>query len=131
MRGAAVAALAILAGALRLPQLERRPMHADEAILADKFGTLLATGRYDYDPRDYHGPMLAYCTLPSAYLSGRTSYDAIDGNDFADRAGDSRHSTGALATAVHEPNWVFGGLDRRGAHRRLSRDGLLQSRLHS
>ncbi len=77
MRAAAVAALAILAGALRLPQLERRPMHADEAILADKFGTLLATGRCDYDPRDYHGPMLAYCTLPSAYLSGRTSYTQL------------------------------------------------------
>lgn len=72
-----MAALAILAGALRLPQLERRPMHADEAILADKFGTLLATGRYDYDPRDYHGPVLAYCTLPSAYLSGRTSYTQL------------------------------------------------------
>jgi uncharacterized protein (TIGR03663 family) len=77
MRGAAVAALAILAGALRLPRLEDRPMHADEAILADKFGVLLATGRYKYDPQDYHGPILAYCTLAPAHLSGRTTYERL------------------------------------------------------
>jgi predicted membrane-bound mannosyltransferase len=77
-RGIAIAALALLAGALRLPRLERRPMHADEAILADKFGTLLATGHYVYDPLDYHGPMLAYCTLLPAYLTGRTSYARLD-----------------------------------------------------
>jgi predicted membrane-bound mannosyltransferase len=53
-------------------------MHADEAILADKFGTLLATGVYAYDPHDYHGPMLAYCTLLPACLSGRTSYARLD-----------------------------------------------------
>jgi predicted membrane-bound mannosyltransferase len=49
-------------------------MHADEAILADKFGTLLATGHSTYDPNEYHGPVLAYCTLLPAWLSGRTSY---------------------------------------------------------
>ena len=53
-------------------------MHADEAILADKFGTLLATGHYSYDPLDYHGPMLAYCTLLPACLSGRTMYARLN-----------------------------------------------------
>jgi predicted membrane-bound mannosyltransferase len=77
-RGIAIAALALLAGALRLPRLEQRPMHADEAILADKFGTFLATGHYVYAPLDYHGPMLAYCTLLPAYLSGRTSYARLN-----------------------------------------------------
>ena len=77
-RGIAIAALALLAGALRLPRLEQRPMHADEAILADKFGTLLATGHYSYDPLDYHGPMLAYCTLLPACLSGRTMYARLN-----------------------------------------------------
>ena len=43
----------ILAAALRLPGLALRPMHADEAVHADKFGTLLEGGRYAYDPSEY------------------------------------------------------------------------------
>ena len=53
-------------------------MHADEAILADKFGTLLEQGRFEYDPRDYHGPVLEYATLVSAWLSGRHTYRDLD-----------------------------------------------------
>ena len=53
--------LAIFAAALafRIPDLADRPMHADEAVLADKFGGLLDTGSFRYDPQDYHGPALA------------------------------------------------------------------------
>ena len=65
------------AAALRLPLLDRRPMHADEAILADKFGTLLATKAYPYDPREYHGPILAYVTWPAAQLAGQTTYNTL------------------------------------------------------
>jgi len=57
--------------------LDRRPMHADEAILADKFGTLLASGSYPYEPRVYHGPVLAYLAWIPAHLSGRISYPAL------------------------------------------------------
>jgi len=57
--------------------LDRRPMHADEAILADKFGTLLESGVYPSDPRQYHGPMLGYLAWIPAHLTGRTSYDAL------------------------------------------------------
>jgi predicted membrane-bound mannosyltransferase len=42
--------LVLLAGALRLPDLAARPMHADEAVHADKFATLLEGGGYAYDP---------------------------------------------------------------------------------
>ena len=43
-------------------------MHADEAVHADKFGTLLEEGHYAYDSSEYHGPTLYYLTLPSAWL---------------------------------------------------------------
>ena len=47
-----------------------RPMHADEAVHADKFGTLLEGGGYAYDPSEYHGPTLYYLTLFPAWLRG-------------------------------------------------------------
>ncbi len=52
------AGLACLALAVRLPQLDRRPMHTDEAVNAYITGGLLAGGAYHYDPRDRHGPAL-------------------------------------------------------------------------
>lgn len=38
-------------------------MHADEAVHAIKFGSLLEENRYRYDPHEYHGPTLNYFTL--------------------------------------------------------------------
>src|SRR5580693_1934443 len=72
-----VCVLLLAAAALRVPLLDRRPMHADEAILADKFGALLATGAYPYNPREYHGPVLAYLAWIAAHLAGRTTYAAL------------------------------------------------------
>jgi uncharacterized protein (TIGR03663 family) len=68
--------LAIFAAALafRIPELADRPMHADEAVLADKFGGLLETGSFPYDPQDYHGPALAWLTLAPAWLAGAHRY---------------------------------------------------------
>jgi predicted membrane-bound mannosyltransferase len=50
--------LVIVAGAflLRVFALDARPMHCDEAVHAYKAGILLETGRYEYNPREYHGP---------------------------------------------------------------------------
>jgi uncharacterized protein (TIGR03663 family) len=76
--GALFLALAVLAGALRLPALAARPMHADEAVHADKLGTLLEGGGYAYDPADYHGPTLYYLTLVPAWLQGARRYAEID-----------------------------------------------------
>jgi len=53
-------------------------MHADEAVHADKFGTLLESGRYAYDPSEYHGPTLYYLTLVRAWLQGARRYVEID-----------------------------------------------------
>jgi len=58
-----------LALALRLPRLQQRPMHTDEAVHAIKFGKLLEQGSYTYDPNEYHGPTLNYLTLIPARLS--------------------------------------------------------------
>jgi uncharacterized protein (TIGR03663 family) len=73
-----VVIIILVAGGLRLLHLDWRPMHADEDIQADKFGTLLETGEYQYDPRHYHGPTLNYLTLPSAWLSGIYTYRNLD-----------------------------------------------------
>ncbi|MBM3881608.1 MAG: TIGR03663 family protein [Verrucomicrobia bacterium] len=65
----------VAAGALgwRLPQLDQRPLHADESVHAIKFLGLWERGEYRYDPHEYHGPSLYYLTLPLAWCSGATS----------------------------------------------------------
>lgn len=69
-----------LALALRLPGLERRPMHNDEAVQAAKTGILFETGKYEYDPNEFHGPTLYYFTLPSLWISSVKSY--AESNEF-------------------------------------------------
>jgi uncharacterized protein (TIGR03663 family) len=58
-----------LALAFRLPQLNLRPMHGDEAVHAYKCNELWQSGLYVYDPEEYHGPTLYYGTLPVFWLS--------------------------------------------------------------
>ncbi len=65
-----ILAATIVAFALRLPRLNQRPMHGDEAVHADKFRSLLEQRHYEYDPYEYHGPTLNYLTLVPAWLTG-------------------------------------------------------------
>jgi predicted membrane-bound mannosyltransferase len=53
-RWAIFVALALLALAVRLPQLGVRPMHTDESINAYITGELLAGNSFHYDPQDRH-----------------------------------------------------------------------------
>ncbi len=53
----------LLALGLRSVQLERRPMHNDEANNALKIRDLWEGHGYRYDPNEFHGPTLAYSTL--------------------------------------------------------------------
>jgi uncharacterized protein (TIGR03663 family) len=69
-----VLALGAAALAVRLPRLGLRPMHGDEANQAVKAGILLETGVYRYDPREHHGPILYWLTLPSLRLSGAADF---------------------------------------------------------
>ena len=68
-----LALLAVLALGLRTYELDRRPLHADEANQAVKTGELLEHGRYAFDPHDHHGPTLYYAALPLAWLRGETT----------------------------------------------------------
>jgi uncharacterized protein (TIGR03663 family) len=70
-------AATILALALRLPRLQQRPMHGDEAVHAIKFGKLLEEGVYTYDPDEYHGPTLNYLTLIPAWLTGAANLTQV------------------------------------------------------
>jgi uncharacterized protein (TIGR03663 family) len=72
-------ALTFAALALRLPHLDRRPLHNDEAVNATKLQALWQTGGYTYDPDEFHGPALHYFTLPFVWLSGaRSAADLSD-----------------------------------------------------
>ena len=66
--------LFVFAGLLRVPHLEERPMHHDEANQAYRFGQLLETGKYVYKAEDHHGPTLYYFTLPFAWVSGAKTF---------------------------------------------------------
>ncbi|MCK5862701.1 MAG: TIGR03663 family protein [Candidatus Hydrogenedentes bacterium] len=71
-----VAFIAILcmAAMLRLPRLELRPVHGDEANQVMKTGVLFEKGEYKYDPHEHHGPTLYYFTLPVLWISGVSSF---------------------------------------------------------
>src|SRR5438270_630080 len=61
--------------ALRLPDLNQRPMHNDEAVNAVKFGQLWNHEGYKYDPNEHHGPALFYFTLAFERLTGAPDLD--------------------------------------------------------
>ncbi len=64
----------VIAASLRWPQLDARPMHADEAVQARRFRDLWIDHRYRYDPYEFHGPTLAYATLPSVWWQGVNTF---------------------------------------------------------
>jgi len=72
--------LAVLALALafRLPLLDLRPMHADEAIEAHRAVLVLETRRSAYDPAAFHGPVLSLLTAPVLGVAGVKSLAGCD-----------------------------------------------------
>src|SRR5438552_18818572 len=78
-RWSALAVLLAIAGALalRVPKLDTRPFHNDEAVNAVKVTGLWQQGRYACDPGEYHGPTLHYATLPFRWLSGARNADEL------------------------------------------------------
>jgi len=67
-----------LAIGLRVPHLDRRPIHGDEAVHAVRWDELRRTGQYVYDPHEYHGPTLYYATFVPALVRGLPSFAATD-----------------------------------------------------
>ena len=70
--------IAIASLAIRVPDLDRRPMHTDEAVQGLKFGDLLEKNYYSYDHHEYHGPTLYYFTLIPAWILGEKDIAAVD-----------------------------------------------------
>ena len=69
--------IALLALAIRLPQLGERPMHTDESVNAYLTGGLLAGEKYHYDPQDRHGPALFVLAEPIAKLLGAKNFSEL------------------------------------------------------
>lgn len=79
--GAASAALVLaVALAVRLPALDKRPMHGDEANQAVRTGLLLEKGVYHYDPHDHHGPVLYFAALPFCRATAKTFAETSEWN---------------------------------------------------
>ena len=77
IRWAVFFVIALLALAVRLPQLGERPMHTDESVNAYLTGELLAGGKFHYDPQDRHGPALFVVAEPLARLLGVKNFSEL------------------------------------------------------
>lgn len=66
--------------AWRLPGLDQRPMHGDEANQAVRTGLLMDEGTYHYDPHDHHGPVLYFAALPFCKATAKTFADTTEWN---------------------------------------------------
>ena len=77
IRWAVFCVIALLALAVRLPQLGERPMHTDEAVNAYITGELLAGESFHYDPQDRHGPALFILAKPVAQLCGAKNFSEL------------------------------------------------------
>jgi uncharacterized protein (TIGR03663 family) len=77
-QAAGLALLLLLGLGLRAPRLDLRPMHNDEGTGAIKFRQLYVENNYKYDPNEYHGPTLAYATLPAAWVQGGGDFNEFN-----------------------------------------------------
>jgi uncharacterized protein (TIGR03663 family) len=61
-----VAVILIFAAALvlRIVDLDKKPLHGDEANQTVRAGMLMDSGVYHYDPKDHHGPVMYYAAMP-------------------------------------------------------------------
>ena len=62
-----------LAAALRLPRLDLRPLHHDEGTNVIFLLRLMNEGTYQYDPSNYHGPLLYFFSVVPLLLFGTTT----------------------------------------------------------
>ena len=65
--------LLALAAALRLPRLDVRPLHHDEGTNVIFLLRLMRDGTYQYDPSNYHGPLLYFLSVVPFLLFGTTT----------------------------------------------------------
>ncbi len=65
----------------RLPGLDERPMHTDEATKAYMLGELMAGRGYRYNPTEHHGPTLVYAARAVAAVRGKATYPNVTETD--------------------------------------------------
>ena len=78
-----IAALVLIFAAaltLRLPGLDQKPMHGDEANQAVRAGMLLDSGVYHYDPNDHHGPVMYFAAMPLCRVTASSFADTNEWN---------------------------------------------------
>ena len=74
-----IVVLAVIIGAdLRFKDLEKRPMHTDEAVQASRLGNLIENNEFEYNPKDGHGPGLLYLSLPITWLKKINNYQGLN-----------------------------------------------------
>ena len=74
-----IVVLAVIIGAdLRFKDLEKRPMHTDEAVQAERLGNLIENNEFEYNPKDGHGPGLLYLSLPITWLKKINNYQGLN-----------------------------------------------------
>lgn len=78
--GAILGVALAVALAWRLPKLDARPMHGDEANQAVRTGQLMEGGGYQYDPTDHHGPILYFAALPFCRATAKTFAETTEWN---------------------------------------------------
>jgi uncharacterized protein (TIGR03663 family) len=64
--------------ATRILDLDRKVMHTDEAVNAYKTGSILEGQPFQYEARDFHGPVLAYSAWLYLRLLGIEHYPDIE-----------------------------------------------------
>jgi uncharacterized protein (TIGR03663 family) len=67
---AALLSVLAFAASLRFPDLGIKPLHSDESVNGWFTLKLFFWGRYEYQPADYHGPLLYFVNLVAALLLG-------------------------------------------------------------
>jgi len=70
--------IAVAAFLFRLPGLDKRPLHTDEAVHTYKAGELFEQGVYQYDRHDYHGPTIYLFAYPFVRLGGASTLAETD-----------------------------------------------------
>jgi len=67
----------ILSLALRLHDIEQRPIHADEATGARILAQQLTGEDYQFNPQHFHGPLLSLSSMPIAQFRAEHSWAAL------------------------------------------------------
>lgn len=77
---AAVLAVFAAALALRIPRLDQKPLHGDEANQAVRAGMLMDSGIYHYDPADHHGPVMYFAAMPFCWATASSFSETTEWN---------------------------------------------------